>query len=304
MYSFYWQKCQKFFSNYKFIYNKKYQIGLFSLIFFLIGISFSGWNMNHTQVIYSLDNKNNDLELIKVIDNADDFVYFAIYYFSKQNIADALIRASKRGVEVIGISDRQASIANNKNTLEKLQKNGVDIRISNNTNGLMHIKALVTEKSYASGSYNWTSSATNSNDEILEIGNDNSVRKQYQNILEKLIDKNPSKEFALSSSTSSISKVSEILNIDEAKNYIGQYATVKGEVKKVYTAKSGVTFIDFCSNYKKCPFTAVVFASNRGLFKDLDKIRGVVSVSGQIKEYDGRAEIILEEPQQLTVSKD
>lgn len=294
-----WQECLKLFSN-------------TYIRFLLVAVFFTGFGFivsslyvsSQFQVIYSLDKKSNDKEIVKVIDDADRYVYFAIYYFSKQNIADALIRAKKRGVKVIGISDRQASTENNKNVIEKLQINGVDIRISNNTNGLMHIKALVTEKSYASGSYNWTSSATNSNDEILEIGNDNGVRKQYQKILEKLIDKNPPKEFMLSTSTPAISKVSEILNIEEAKNHIGQYATVQGEVKKVYTAKSGVTFIDFCTNYKKCPFTAVVFASNRALFKDLDKVKGKVSVYGQIKEYDGRAEIILEEPQQLTVSKD
>lgn len=302
MFNNYWQKCQRFFSYSKYASNKKYQIGLFSIIFFLIGFSVSGLNSGETRVIYSLDNKKNDIELIKVIDQADKFIYFAIYYFSKENIADAMVRASKRGVKVIGVSDRQASVANNKNVIEKLQKNGIDLRIGNNTNGLMHIKALVTEKTYASGSYNWTSSATNSNDEILEIGNDEQIRNQYQKILQKLIDKNTSTGLVVATATTT--KVAGILSIDQAKNYIGQYATVEGEVKKVYTAKSGVTFIDFCTNYKKCPFTAVIFASNKGQFKNIDKIKGKIRVSGLIKEYDGRAEIILEDKEQLTVGKD
>jgi phosphatidylserine/phosphatidylglycerophosphate/cardiolipin synthase-like enzyme len=53
----------------------------------------------------------------------------------------------------------------------------------------MHLKALVTEKQYVSGSFNWTASATNLNDEVLEIGSDPTVRKQYEDILKTLIKK-------------------------------------------------------------------------------------------------------------------
>ena len=53
----------------------------------------------------------------------------------------------------------------------------------------MHTKVLVTDKAYASGSYNWTSSATNINDEILEVGSDEAIRSQYQSILEEMFNK-------------------------------------------------------------------------------------------------------------------
>ena len=64
-------------------------------------------------VYYSLNAGHNDQQLIKVIDNADKYIYFAIYYFSKNSIADALIRAKNRGIDVIGIMDRDASIDTN-----------------------------------------------------------------------------------------------------------------------------------------------------------------------------------------------
>jgi len=47
----------------------------------------------------------------------------------------------------------------------------------------------VTEKAYASGSFNWTAAATNLNDEVLEIGYDEAVRQKYQNILEEIFKK-------------------------------------------------------------------------------------------------------------------
>jgi phosphatidylserine/phosphatidylglycerophosphate/cardiolipin synthase-like enzyme len=87
-----------------------------SLAHFIIVAVFSIWvgfiisglyTSSQFQVIYSLDHKANDKEIVKVIDDADKYVYFAIYYFTKDNIADALIRAKKRGLEVSGITDRQ-----------------------------------------------------------------------------------------------------------------------------------------------------------------------------------------------------
>jgi phosphatidylserine/phosphatidylglycerophosphate/cardiolipin synthase-like enzyme len=53
----------------------------------------------------------------------------------------------------------------------------------------MHTKVLVTDKAYASGSYNWTAAATNINDEILEVGQDETIRQEYQTILEEMFDK-------------------------------------------------------------------------------------------------------------------
>jgi phosphatidylserine/phosphatidylglycerophosphate/cardiolipin synthase-like enzyme len=51
------------------------------------------------------------------------------------------------------------------------------------------MKAVVTDKAYASGSFNWTSAATNLNDEVLEVGRDENIRKQYQHILEELFSR-------------------------------------------------------------------------------------------------------------------
>src|ERR1035437_10509359 len=53
-----------------------------------------------TRVIYSLDQKQNDKELIALIDGAKDHIYFAIYTFTLSNVADALVAAKGRGVDV------------------------------------------------------------------------------------------------------------------------------------------------------------------------------------------------------------
>ena len=53
----------------------------------------------------------------------------------------------------------------------------------------MHIKSIVTDKAYVSGSYNWTASATDNNDEIIEIGHDEQTRQKYEATILEVIGK-------------------------------------------------------------------------------------------------------------------
>ena len=146
---------------------------------------------NSVRVIYSLDKKQNDQELIALINEAEDYIYFAIYTFTLPSVADALVAAKKRGVDVRGIVDSgQASDSYGAPIIKTLLDGGVSVVTEKHAtgNGIMHIKLLVTEQAYAFGSYNWTKSATTINDEILEIGTDKALRQAYENILKKLLE--------------------------------------------------------------------------------------------------------------------
>jgi len=85
----------------------------------------------------------------------------------------------------------------------------------------------------------------------------------------------------------------------EAMDHIGEEARVKGEVLRVFTAKSGVTFLDFCEDFSDCPFSAVIFASDLKKFPDVNQYEREVTITGQIKSYNGKAEIILKRPEQI-----
>lgn len=261
------------------------------------------------KVIYSLDKKQNSREVARVIDEADKYVYFAIYFFTKDDIAQALIRAKKRGLVVWGIMDREASGDSNKNILTKLEEAGIKVESQKHPEGIMHIKALVTDKAYLSGSYNWTASATNVNDEVLEIGRNESVRKQYLDIIQKLLLTNGNKSASVASQSAieissrknvkdSDAEIAEY-SFEEAVNHIGEEAVISGKVVKVFTSKSNTTFLDFCSDFKKCSFSAVIFASDKEKFGNLKDLEGDIRIHGLIKSYQGKAEIILEDPEQV-----
>lgn len=189
-----WQKCHSLSVRLKSFVVKN--VGPASFTVLLLSVIFSAWlgfvvSSFHTgtqfRVVYSLDKKQNDQEIVKLINDADKYVYFAIYFFTKNEIASALIRAKKRGLVVWGITDAGASLDSNKNIVEELRSAGIAVEVQKRKEGIMHLKTVVTDKAYASGSYNWTKSATVSNDEILEIGTNESVRKQYLKIIQRLL---------------------------------------------------------------------------------------------------------------------
>jgi len=92
----------------------------------------------------------------------------------------------------------------------------------------------------------------------------------------------------------------ECMPIQEAAKHIGDTACVVGKVAGVNESHSGTTFINFCEDYRKCPFSVVVFARD---LRNIGDVRGLVGKSieihGQIREYDGRPEIVLNQTRQL-----
>ncbi|MCR4333603.1 MAG: phospholipase D-like domain-containing protein [Patescibacteria group bacterium] len=257
------------------------------------------------RVVYSLDQKQNDKEIIALIDGAKSRIYFAIYTFTLPSIADALVAAKKRGIDVRGVMDSgQSSNSYGAPITEKLLAAGISIVTEKHAtgNGIMHIKAIVTDSAYALGSYNWTSSATNINDEILEIGTDPALRQAYENILKKLLTAYAGNSAVqLKSGAASLS----IGTIDytQASAHVGEYASVRGTLVSAYTSASGTVFLDFCKSYKTCPFSGVIFADDAKTFGDLSRLAGqTITLTGKISSYQGKAEIVLSEVNQLSTN--
>lgn len=141
------------------------------------------------EVFYNRDTEANR-KVIETIQNADKFVYFAVYTFTRNDIKDALLGAKHRGLTVRGVTDKDqiAKIELQRKIVKELRDAGIPIAVQDHL-GIMHLKTVVTDKGYVSGSYNWTAAATNLNDEVIEVGTDEAIRKQYQRVLEELLEK-------------------------------------------------------------------------------------------------------------------
>jgi DNA/RNA endonuclease YhcR with UshA esterase domain len=87
----------------------------------------------------------------------------------------------------------------------------------------------------------------------------------------------------------------------DTQKYVGKSVTVEGPVSEVHHAASGkVTFIDMGGRYPNNTFAGVIFADDTSKFSDVDSLDGkTVDITGTIKLYQGRTEIILNDPAQI-----
>jgi DNA/RNA endonuclease YhcR with UshA esterase domain len=93
-----------------------------------------------------------------------------------------------------------------------------------------------------------------------------------------------------------VSSAVECIPIAEARQHIGEDQCVSGKAVRVKQAGRGVTLFDFCQDSMVCPFTVVVFAHVLKRIGDVSQLQNkVIEVHGPVKEYDGRAEIVLQQ---------
>jgi len=98
----------------------------------------------------------------------------------------------------------------------------------------------------------------------------------------------------------------EPLAPEDAAKHVGEKATVCGTVAAAkYAAQTGgrPTFIDFGKPYPDTTFTALILGNDRPKFGTPEKsVPGKeVCVTGEIRLYNGKPEILLTDPKQLAV---
>ncbi|HVO81363.1 MAG TPA: hypothetical protein VMT28_11565 [Terriglobales bacterium] len=87
----------------------------------------------------------------------------------------------------------------------------------------------------------------------------------------------------------------------EAGKHVGESRCVRGKVLRVKRGDRGVSFLDFCEDYRLCSFMVVVFPADLKSVGDVRQLQGKdIEIHGPIKLYDGRAEIILRDYKQLS----
>jgi DNA/RNA endonuclease YhcR with UshA esterase domain len=97
----------------------------------------------------------------------------------------------------------------------------------------------------------------------------------------------------------------EPLAPEEAAKHVGETVTVCGQVvgaKYAAQVRGGPTFLDFGKPYPNTTFTALIFGGDRAKFGTPEKTaQGKrVCVTGKVQLYEGKPQIILTDPTQLS----
>ncbi len=96
----------------------------------------------------------------------------------------------------------------------------------------------------------------------------------------------------------------KIYTSTEAINHIGEFASIKGKVYQVYISSRGNIFLNIDVIYPDNPFTAVIFKSDADKFPNIKSLEGkTIIITGQIKLYRNKPEIILKSQNQIKIIK-
>ena len=131
-----------------------------------------------TQVYFSPNGGCQDT-IISEIGKASKTIDIAMYYLTSREIAQELVKAKDRNVKVRVVLDQsQETQAYSKSRY--LIKRGFEVKYYAGS-GLMHNKfAIIDSKVLITGSFNWTPTADQKNEENLLIMTDKELIKKYE----------------------------------------------------------------------------------------------------------------------------
>jgi phosphatidylserine/phosphatidylglycerophosphate/cardiolipin synthase-like enzyme len=139
--------------------------------------------------------------IVREIGAAKKELLVAVYAFTSDDLASAVVEAKKRGVAVQVAIDREFDLANDKSKGKFLDAQKIPLRRisgvkwngSEKDSGLMHQKfAIIDRRVVLAGSYNWTYAAESYNDENLLLFRDaGPLAEEYRKAFLRLWERKP-----------------------------------------------------------------------------------------------------------------
>jgi len=117
--------------------------------------------------------------LLELIANAEESVYFMAFSFTSDSLGQALRERARSGVTVQGVMDADQVASNLGTEYDAFRQAGLPVRIDG-IFGQMHHKVMIIDAQIVvTGSYNFTSSAEQRNDENLLVIYDAAIAAQF-----------------------------------------------------------------------------------------------------------------------------
>lgn len=117
--------------------------------------------------------------LTDLIEDAQESVYFMAYSFTSDEIAQAMLDRARAGVTVAGVFDESQVKSNRGGEYENLRSGGLDVRLDGNPDRMHHKVIIIDGRIVITGSYNFSASAEERNDENTLIIHSPEMAAQY-----------------------------------------------------------------------------------------------------------------------------
>jgi phosphatidylserine/phosphatidylglycerophosphate/cardiolipin synthase-like enzyme len=117
--------------------------------------------------------------LVPLLDSAEQSIHFLAFSFTSNELGDIVRAKAEAGLTIAGVMDEEQVSSNQGTEFDPFQQAELDVPIDG-IDGQMHHKVfIVDEKIVALGSYNFSRSAEERNDENLLIIHDADIAQQF-----------------------------------------------------------------------------------------------------------------------------
>lgn len=117
--------------------------------------------------------------LVPVLESAQESIYFLAYSFTANQLGEIVRQKAEAGLTISGVMDDEQVRSNQGTEFDPFRQADLDVRIDG-IDGLMHHKVfIIDEKIVVFGSYNFSQSAEQRNDENLLIIYDPVIAEQF-----------------------------------------------------------------------------------------------------------------------------
>ncbi|MEX2161134.1 MAG: phospholipase D-like domain-containing protein [Anaerolineales bacterium] len=116
--------------------------------------------------------------LVRLVDGAYNSIFFLAYSFTSDELADALLAAQARGVEIHGVMDNTQA-AHSASEYPRLLDAGIEVRLDGEGGSLHHKVLVIDETIVVTGSYNFSANAEQRNDENALVIHDANLASEF-----------------------------------------------------------------------------------------------------------------------------
>jgi phosphatidylserine/phosphatidylglycerophosphate/cardiolipin synthase-like enzyme len=125
-------------------------------------------------------------EIIRLIQAAQESIYFLAFSFTSDDIAQAITHKANEGVRVAGVLEESQVLSNIGSEYELFREYGLDVRLDGNPRNMHHKVILIDEKTVITGSYNFSANAEKRNDENSLVIHDPNIAGVFMTEFERV----------------------------------------------------------------------------------------------------------------------
>ena len=117
--------------------------------------------------------------IIDLLHGAQESIYFLAFSFTADDIAGAMIDRAQAGLHVAGVMERTQYNSNQGTEFDRLRAAGIDVLLDSDPDNMHHKVIIIDEGIVVTGSYNFSRSAEQTNDENVLIVHNGEVAGYY-----------------------------------------------------------------------------------------------------------------------------